>query len=204
MMNACPRWSFLAVPVLAAFGCSDPVPLPAQGAATLGLYDAQDASSGSCPIIGGKSYQVGAKKKVGTVTMVQAPNTLTPGLSVIDGESGTSVSCSVKKTSAGTYAFSGSLHASTGENDPITVTIVNGTIAADQVMGSGEVSIFTPQLAGTFDSGATPCAFTVINKQVKGGSIWASFSCPSIAQPPSHACSVVNSSVIVFENCSGS
>ena len=202
MMNACLRWSFLAVPVLAAFGCSDPVPLPAQGAVTLGLQTPQAATQTLCPV-GGKSYQVGAKKKVGTVITVQAPNQITPGVSVIDGDSGTSVNCSVRKQADGSFKFSGSLSASTSENDPINVTISNGVINADKVNGTGEVSVFTPQLSGTLDSGATPCTFTVINSQVKGGSIWTNFECPSITAAPARECSVV-ASTIVFENCSGS
>lgn len=202
MMNACARWSFLAVPVLAALGCSDPVPLPAQAAVTLGLQGPLDDST-KCPVGAGKSYQVGAKKKVGTVITVQAPNDVTPGASVIDGEGGVSVSCSVRKQADGSFKFNGSLSASSSENDPITVTIANGLINSDKVTGTGSVSVFTPQLAGTYSSGATPCAFKVINAQVKGGSIWVDFTCSSIASPPSKECAVV-SSTIVFENCSGS
>ncbi|MEO7036000.1 MAG: hypothetical protein ABI335_19445 [Polyangiaceae bacterium] len=204
MMNACPRWSFLAVPVLAAFGCSDPVPLPAQGAVTLGLQGPmENVTQMSCPVGAGKNYQVGAKTTMGTVTTVHAPNDSDHGLSVIDGDSGTSVSCSVRKQADGSFAVSGSLSAASGEGDPITVTLINVVINSDLVNGTGEVSVFTPQLATTFDSGSTPCTFNVINKNVKGGSIWMDFACPAIAKPPSSLCSIMRST-IVFENCSGS
>lgn len=200
MMNACTRWSFLAVPILTALGCSDPVPLPAEGAVTLIIEGPLDATQGSCPVNAGKGYKVGATAKDGTV---QAPTAISPGESVIDGEGGTTVSCSVRKQGDGTYAFSGSLQASSSEHDPITVTITNGSIGADLKMGTASVSVYTPQLAGTFASGATPCTFNVINNQVKGGAIWATFSCPTIAQPPAQSCKV-DPSTIVFGNCSGS
>ncbi|MEP7050917.1 MAG: hypothetical protein ABJB12_11205 [Pseudomonadota bacterium] len=200
MMNACTRWSFLAVPVLAALGCSDPVPLPAEGAVTLGLQGPMQVTQTSCPVGAGRSYQVGFRAKDGSV---QAPTEILPGKSVIDGENSTVVSCSVHKQSDGSYAFSGSLQAPSSEHDPINVTISNGLISSDGVTGTGAVSVFTPQLAGTFASGSTPCTFKVIKNQVKGGAIWASFSCPSIAQPPQNVCSIV-SSIIVFGNCAGS
>ena len=204
MMNACTRWSFLAVPVLAAFGCSDPVPLPAQGAVTLGLQGpTENVTQMSCPIGAGTSYAVGAKEKVGTITMSQSPTAGTPGQSVIDGDGDTTVSCSVRKQADGSFKVSGSLHAASSSGDPITVSLINVVISPDLTTGSGEVSVFTPQLAGTFDSGTAPCAFTVVNKQVKGGSIWSKFTCPSISQPPSSLCSIADS-WIVFENCSGS
>jgi hypothetical protein len=199
MMNARTRWSFLAVPVLAALGCSDPVPLPAEGAVTLIIEGQQEVPQMTCPVSAGKGYKVGATAKDGNV---QAPTAIDPGKSVIDGEGGSHVSCSVKKQSDGTYAFSGSLQASSSEHDPITVTITGGSIGADQ-KGTAAVSVYTPQLAGTFASGATPCAFEVIRSQVKGGAIWANFSCPTIAQPPGQACKI-DLSTIVFGNCSGS
>jgi len=198
MMNACTRWSFLAVPVLAALGCSDPVPLPAEGGVSLVIEGTQDAAQGACPVNAGKGYKVGATKD----GAVQAPNEITPGESVIDGEGGSHVSCSVKKQSDGTFAFSGSLQASSSEHDPITVTITGGSIGVDQ-KGTASVSVYTPQLAGTFASGATPCAFQVIRSQVKGGAIWATFSCPTVAQPPGQTCKI-DPSTIVFGNCSGS
>ena len=41
MMNACPRWSLVAAPLLLSLGCSDPVPPPAQGALTLSAKSGQ-------------------------------------------------------------------------------------------------------------------------------------------------------------------
>ena len=196
MMNACARWSFLAVPVLAALGCSDPVPLPAQGAISLSVTkpSGSDLMTGTdCPVPG-ITYSVGTKKST-------VPTMSNPGESVIDGEGGAEVSCSVK--GKGTFTFSGSLKAATIDTkDPITVTFTNGQIGAD-FTGTATVSVFTPQLAGTYTSAAGGCKVKVINSQVKGGSIWASFTCPGITVPPSQQCSV-GTSVFVFENCDGS
>ena len=197
MMNACTRWSFLAVPVLAAFGCSDPVPLPAQGAVTLEI---SPGAAGTCPISAGMGYAIGAKKKTGVG--VDAPNDVTFGTSVIDGDHGASVSCSVKGQADGTFKFSGSLHSFSGDGNLVTVTITNGTINADKTNGTGQVGVFTTQLVGTYDSGAMPCTFTVLNGQVKGGAIWADFTCPSISET-GRACSI-SKSTIVFGNCAGS
>jgi hypothetical protein len=192
MMNACARWSFLAVLVIASIDCSDPVPLPAQGAITLSVTTpSQPVPAMMCPVPG-KQYLVGSKGN--------APTETDPGESLIDGD-GATVSCSVH--GSGPYTFSGSLHASTTEGDPITVTFTGGTVDADKKTGSVSVNLYTPQLAGNFDSGSTPCTVTVINGQVKNGSIWAQFSCPSVASPPSNLCGI-GTSTFVFENCDGS
>jgi hypothetical protein len=192
MMNA--RWSFLAVPLLAALGCSDPVPLPAQGAITLSVRLPTSSVNGTCPD-SGTTYLVGAPV---------VPTTSTPGNSLVDGDKGAHISCSVKGSGGG-FAFSGSLAANTtqGTPYPITVTFSNGVVDANGV-GTANIGVYTPPLSATYTSSA-PCTVKVLGSplQVKGGSIWASFSCPSITYPPSGLCEV-GSSVIVFENCDGS
>ena len=192
MMNA--RWSYLAVPLLAALGCSDPVPLPAQGAITLSVRLPTSTVNGTCPD-SGTTYLVGAPA---------APTTGNPGNSLVDGDKGAHISCSVK-ASGGGFAFSGSLAASTTQGDayPITVTFSNGVVDANGV-GTASIGVYTPKLSATYSSTAA-CTIKVLGSplQVKGGSIWASFSCPSIAYPPSNLCEV-GSSVVVFENCDGS
>ena len=195
MMNACTRWSFLAVPVLAALGCSSPVPLPAQGAISLSVQKPTSAV-GDCPDPG-NIYAVATDKD-------HIPSTSTPGESVIDGDSGTHITCSVRASSTG-FVFSGSFNGTTldGNHYPIAVSFDNGIVNADKVTGSASVSVFTPVLGGTYTSNQN-CTITVLgDHQVKGGSIWASFSCPSIVTTPSGLCRV-GPSVIVFENCDGS
>jgi hypothetical protein len=166
--------------------------LPGQGALTLQI----GGPSTTCPEPG-MVYPVGKP----------APSDTDPGQSVIDGESGTAISCSVRGT--GPYTFSGSMHATSTDQgrDPITVTFSNGTVNADKTMGTVSVGVFTPQLDSNFTSGSTPCVVTVIDHQVKRGSIWANFSCPSLTSPPSGECSsgvAPNVSTLVFENCDGS
>jgi hypothetical protein len=192
MMNA--RWSFLAVPLLAALGCSDPVPLPAQGAITLSVRLPTSTVNGTCPD-SGTTYYVGAPN---------APTTGSPGNSLVDGDKGAHIGCSVK-ASGGGFAFSGSLAASTtqGAPFPITVTFSNGVVDASG-NGTADIGVYTPKLSATYTSTAA-CTVKVLGSplQVKGGSIWASFSCPSITYPPMNLCEV-GSSVVVFENCDGS
>ena len=181
--------------------------LPGQGAITLQV----GGPSSTCPVPG-NIYPVGKLKTdpsdpTGKRKIALAPSQTDPGQSVVDGDGGTKVSCSVR--GKGPYTFSGTLHAtSTDEqNDPITVTFSNGVVNADKTTGTVDVQVFTPQLAATFSSGSTPCTVTVINSQIKGGSIWADFSCPSLTQPPSAACSsgvAPSVSTFVFENCDGS
>jgi len=188
MMNA--RWSFLAVPLLAALGCSDPVPLPAKAAVTLSVRLPASTANGTCPD-SGTTYYVGEPLKGDSGTL-------------IDGDKGAHISCSVKGSGAG-FAFSGSLSANTtqGEPNPIVVSFSSGVVDANGV-GTTDLSVFTPKLTGTFRSNAS-CAVQVMGNppQVKGGSIWASVSCPSITAPPAGVCQV-GPSVIVFENCDGS
>lgn len=166
--------------------------LPAQGATSLQI----GGPSSTCPVPG-NVYPLGKP----------APTEVDPGQSLVDGENDTKISCSVRGT--GPYTFAGSLHGTSTDtqSDPITVTFSNGTINADKLTGTVSVSVFTPELDGTFTSGSTPCTVTVINQQVKGGSIWANFSCPTLSLPPSTVCSsgvAPSVSTFVFENCEGS
>ncbi len=191
MINACPRRSLLAVTILIASGCSDPVPLPSKGAVTLSIRSV-NVNAMSCPFTA-KTYLIGSP----------APTSFEPGESVVDGDHGAAVSCSVQ--GSGPYTFSGSLAAATSEGQPITVTLTGGTVDADKATGTVGVSIYTPDLASAFDSGATPCTVQANNKQVKPGqpgSIWVDFECPTIAAPPSNLCGI-GKSTIVFQNCNG-
>ncbi len=194
MMNARARCSVLAVPLLAALGCSDPVPLPAQGAISLSVQKPSTSINGSnCPD-SGTTYQVGAPG---------VPTQQSFGDSLIDGDQGSHISCSVKGSGT-TFAFSGSFQATTSVGDPlpITVTFSNGTITDGK--GTAAVSVFTPKLAGTFASAAgSDCTIQVIGGQIANGHVWATFSCAGITAPPSGLCAV-GTSVIVFENCDGS
>ena len=122
-----------------------------------------------------------------------------PGGSLVDGEHGAQVSCAVQGT--GPFTFSGSLKATTttGEPFPIQVVLTDGSVGAD-FTGTANVSIYTPKLTGNFSG--TSCIVQVVGQQIKGGAIWASFSCPSVFEPPAQQCTA--SGIFVFENCLGS
>jgi hypothetical protein len=204
MMNAYPRWSFLAVALLGALGsaaCSDPVPPPAQGALTLSVGQPVVHVDGrACPAPG-ITYQIAATDS--KTKMVAAPSSITPGESLISGEQGSKISCSVKKSSSG-FAFSGSIH---GNSQPsgsvVDLQMQAGTIDATSLSGTVNVTVYTPELSGNFASVA-PCTVNVLQSQIKGGSMWASFSCPTVQYDPSGACGISSFSTVVFENCDGS
>ncbi|HWZ92033.1 MAG TPA: hypothetical protein VNW92_24380, partial [Polyangiaceae bacterium] len=73
--------------------------------------------------------------------------------------------------------------------------------------GTADVAVYTPQLSANFASSMS-CTLQILggagNEQIKGGSMWASFTCPQIEAPPSGLCGIGTGSTIVFENCSGS
>ncbi len=120
-----------------------------------------------------------------------APPTATdPGESLISGENGSTISCSVKAQSNGIdFAFSGSMHGTTPQGDLISVTFAGGTINATDAQGNPtgtvNLTVYTPELSANFVSPtAMQCTVMVIEKQIKGGSMWAEFNC---AQPISYA-----------------
>ena len=192
MMNGCPRWSFLTVPLLAALGCSDPVPRPAQGNLTLSI---QKPTTGTpnCPLPG-KQYVVGNP---------DGPNSISAGDRLVDGERNASIKCSVHGN--GTFTFSGTIKGSSKEADKVTFAVSGGTINADKLTGTATVSVYTPQLADTFFSAEGACTVTVIGQQVKPGSVWASVSCASItAASTGQVCTVGDITTFVLENCDGS
>ena len=118
MMNGCPRWSFLTVPLLAALGCSDPVPRPPRGNLTLSIQK-PTTGSGNCPVPG-KTYVLGNPK---------GPSPASPGDRLVDGEGGADIACSVH--GSGPYNFSGSIQALSTESDRVTFTLSNGAYHND-------------------------------------------------------------------------
>jgi len=197
MMNGCPRWSFLTVPLLAALGCSDPVPRPARANVKLSVQKPV-AGTGNCPVPG-KTYDVGNPKP----PTLPPPPPGSPGDRLTDGEHGASIQCSVK--GSGPFTFSGNIKATSGEGDPVTIG-VSGSVNADKVSGTAKISVFTKELGGSFSSAADGCTVTVVNGNVKAGSVWASISCPSITNPSTaQECSVgpVDRTIsnFVFEDC---
>ena len=191
MMNCCPRWSFLTVPLLAALGCSDPVPRPPQANMTLSITDATGIK---CPA-SAKTYQVGNPKP---------PVPPEDGDRLIDGEKGASIKCSV--TGSGPYNFSATIKALSSESDKVTLTATNGVINADKETGSATIAVNTPQLSGnSFVSDPGACVVTVVSQNVKPGSLWASVSCAKVnLASTGQTCAVAMTTNFIIENCEGS
>jgi len=192
MMNGYRQWWFLTVPLLAALGCSDPVPRPPQGNLTLSV---QQALTGpvNCPVPG-KTYIVGNPS---------GPTAVDDGDRLIDGEHGASIKCSVH--GGGPYTFSGTIKGLSSESDKVTFTITNGNVSADKATGTATIAVNTPQLPGTFTSPEGGCALTIVNGNVKGGSIWATANCPTITEPSTaKTCAVGTTTTFILENCDGS
>ena len=206
MMNADPRWCFLAAPLLAALGCSDPVPPPAQAALSLEIGQPLAPVNGkNCPVV--KTYLVGAIDS--NTKMVSAPTATSPGLSLISGENGSNISCSVKG-GGGNFSFSASISATSADGNPISLTFTNGVVGPD-FTGTADVAVYTPQLSANYASPADmPCTVQILKGandayQIKPGSLWATFACPQVLTPPSGLCGILQAqSDVVLENCSGS
>lgn len=194
MMNGCPRWSVLALPLLAALGCSDPVPRPAQGNLTLSIQP-PTAGTGNCPVPG-STYVLGNPK---------GPNNASPGDRLIDGEHSATIKCSVKGSS--TFTFSGTLKGitNTTPSAKVSLQITDGVINMDKMTGTATASVNTNDLAGNFGSTAGGCTVSVVGDNVKPGSLWATMTCPNIADPtsPGKACSIGPITTFVLENCDG-
>jgi hypothetical protein len=147
----------------------------------------------SCPVFG-KTYQVGNP---------DSPNADMLGDRFIDGENGATIKCSVK--GSGPFNFSGTIKAASKESDQVTMTITNGVVNADKKGGTATVSVYTPQLAGSFASPEGSCTVKVLRDEVKPGSIYAQIKCPLITYPSTgQGCSVGDTTTFVLENCDGS
>ena len=194
MMNGCPRWSVLTLPLLAALGCSDPVPRPAQGNLTLSIQP--PVGTGNCPVPG-TTYVLGNPK---------GPNSISAGDRLIDGEHGATIKCSVQGSS--TFTFSATIKGitNTTPSSKVSLQMSSGVINMDRMTGTATVAVNTNELGGSFTSPAGACTVGVIGDNVKGGSLWATVTCPNISDPssPGKACSVGTITTFVLENCEGS
>jgi hypothetical protein len=117
---------------------------------------------------------------------------------IVDGESGASVSCTVKGSS--TFTFAGKI--SLGDRG---LNISDGTIGADK-KGTARITVIKSGSPG-FPTMISPMANCTIdaakangnNYQVKAGSLWARFACPAVESPPSDSCAA--DGWVVLENC---
>jgi len=199
-MNVSPRWCVTAIVALGAAACSDPVPPPAQGAVRVTVESASPAIAGkSCPVTN-LVYDVPHVDGLATPGDVLSESTYKKH--IIDGQDGATVHCSV--SGGPTFTFSG--HVALGGR---ALDILDGTVAAN-LMGTARITVTdTAEATSGFSHSlaspsAGPCAIKVVTAQngvaqVKKGSVWASYTCPSVEASPSDACS--SHGVFVLENC---
>ena len=194
-MNVSSRWCVTAVFALAALACSDPVPPPAQGAFKASVKPSSPAPLGkSCPT-SAYTYDVPIVLDTKPAEVLDEDNYTHK---IIDGESGASVSCTVKGGS--TFTFSGKI--SMGDRG---LSISNGTIGADK-KGTAQITVIKSGQPG-FPTMISPMANCTVdaakangnNYQVKAGSMWAKFTCASVESPPSDSCAA--DGFFVLENC---
>lgn len=116
---------------------------------------------------------------------------------LIDGEDTAEVSCAVQGESSFTLAGRVQLGSK-------SLTLSGGTLAANK-KGTAQIALRNGSaLPGVLSSPSATCTLDAAaapgnNFQVKAGSIWAHFSCPSVEQAPSDYCQA--SGYFVLENC---
>ena len=187
-MHVSSRWCVTAVFALGALSCSDPVPPPAQGAFLATVKAASSPPNGrSCPSSISFTYDV---PSIQATKPLEALDENTYLHRTIDGEDNASVSCKVVGSS--TFTFKGRIVLG-GR----ALTVASGTLGADK-KGTAQVTVTSSEnLSGSLISPMANCLVEAY--QVKAGSMWASFNCPSVEAPPSDYCSA--NGFFVLENC---
>jgi len=196
-MNLSSRWCVTAVVALGVLGCSDPVPPPAQGAFYASVRSVSPAPSGkSCPSGASLTFSVPDT----TLTPAENLDADTYVQKKIDGEDSSEISCTVKGT--GPFTLEGTIKLGNK-----LLALSSGTLGADK-KGTARVSLRdsgTPGFSGTLGAPSANCVIDAAaapgnNFQVRPGSIWGHFSCPSVEQSPSDYCQA--DGYFVLENCS--
>ncbi len=168
--------------MLAAAGCSDPVPSSAAAGLNLNV-----GVAASCPMMSGFPDDLG-----------NPPPTMTSsGAPVFNGEAGVSVSCTLRDTGGGSYAVSASI---TSRDPRVAFGLNDGTINIADGKGTGAVSINSTSLESTIDSKDTPCTLSVIAIQADKQALWAHFDCSRLSGNPSPICQAHGE--FVLQNCS--
>lgn len=181
------------VPVVGVLGCSDPV--PASSAVGLTVNVTQQAS---CPVT------VGLPDDIGNPPPDSSPNSRNLGTRIFDGESGVSVSCSVRAAGNDSYTVSASISST---NPRVAMSIQNATVTGGS--GTATIGLSTAGIGITVNSPPdAPCTLEVIrddpadpsSARIKAGAVWANFSCPRLVNVPSPICGAYGN--VVLENCS--
>jgi hypothetical protein len=200
-MNLSSRWCVTAVIALGALGCSDPVPPPAQGAFWANVTSVSPTPAGKmCPSGATLTFDVPAvPPPTPAKPTVETLDQDTYLHKIIDGEDKAEVSCTVKGKS--TFTFDGSIRLGNK-----SLAFSNGTLG-DNKKGTARVTLRdsgTPGFSGALSAPSANCVIDAAaaagnNFQVKAGSIWGHFTCPSVEQAPSDYCKA--DGYFVLENC---
>lgn len=175
---------------LPGLGSEPDVMAPApQGAGVFTLRAPSAAIRGMCPV----------ESLTSAIPAVSGPGMLDADTYVehiVDGEDAAAVGCRVEGSSS--FSFEGSLGLG-----PVELRIANGMLGVDKT-GIADVVLVDPRnFQGSLMSTAS-CSIDAAtspgqNFQVKPGSMWASFDCPSVEQAPDVSCAA--SGIFVLENC---
>jgi hypothetical protein len=194
-MHVSSRWCVTAVFALGALSCSDPVAPPAQGAFLASIKAPSPSPAGKrCPTSVSFTYDV---PSILTSKPLEALDQDTYLHKTVDGEDNASVSCKV----AGSSSFNFSGRIVLGGR---ALSIANGTLGADK-KGTAQITVTNSESLS--NSLVSPTPNCVVNAaadasnrfQVKAGSMWASFTCPSVEAQPTDYCSA--NGFFVLENC---
>ena len=174
------------------------VPPPAQGAFWANVRSVTPPPAGkACPSGASLTFDLPAVTPTATLSETLDADTYVHRL--IDGEDTAQVKCTVHGTSS--YTLEGAI-----TQGAKSLAISSGTLGADN-KGTARVTLRasgSPGFSGSLSAPSANCTIDAAaaagnNYQVKAGSIWAHFSCPSVEQPPSDYCQAEG--YFVLENC---
>jgi hypothetical protein len=187
-MNVSSRWCVTAFIAFGSLACSDPVPRAAQGAFIVSISGVSlPPMDKRCPVGAAFTYDVPAVRNTKPLEQLDDNTYLHK---TIDGEDGATVSCSVK-SAAGGFSFSGKI-----VNGGQALQISDGTLGADGT-GTARVFVKSVELSAPLISPSANCVVTT--SDVKAGSMWAHFSCPSVESQPADYCKAEGT--FVLEHC---
>jgi len=174
-------------------GSGTPTPPPAQGATTFFIGAVSPAPAGKqCPVGAALSSAIPDLPSK-SAEWLDADTYLHH---VVDGEDGVVFKCKVVGTAAFTFAAT----ISAGSQR----LIIEEGLLSDTHQGTAKVTLTDARSIATSLVSSAPCVVNAKagfgnNFQVRAGSIWGSFSCPTVESAPSDLCKA--DGFFVLENC---
>ena len=128
----------------------------------------------------------------------------TRGMTVDDGTSNVSITCSVTKGSGGTFAVSAQgLDSTPTTGSALSIQIPSISLSATMSSPAvGTVVYSSPQTVDEeYASHACNFYFTSKNEGVALGQVWVTFDCPMLTSEPSMSTCNLTQGFAIFENC---